>query len=118
MEKDTLVDLWEQLLEEGCVEAATGLLFDLFRFLHFVEAQWPPSVSPEHAETESEIREPRRAQVREVLMQLLDDEDGGALKSWYKLYCDDPAALQERVRQIARDKNYAHESGLWLDGIS
>lgn len=119
MEKNTLVKLWEELLEEACDEAATGMLCDLFRFLKYAEEQMlllETSIDPKYLNSLRDMREVQRPYLREILMELLEDEDGSELKSWYELYCDDLTAFRERARQFARDRNDAHESGIWKDG--
>jgi hypothetical protein len=115
MEKNTLVKLWEELLERACVEAAAGMLVDLFRFMNYAEKKWPAeeTIDPKFIETSRSFREHRWAHTREVLMDILEDEDGSELRVWCQLYCADPAAFRELARQFARDRNDAHESGLW-----
>lgn len=116
MEKDTLLELWEKLLDEGCDEAAAGLLCDLFRFLDYTETKWPATAPGTSEEADREMREGRWGQLREVLMELFDDGDGTKLKNWFQLYRNDIAAFRARARQFARGKNDIHDSGLWLDG--
>jgi hypothetical protein len=80
MEKDTLIQLWEDLMENACDEAAAGLICDQFRFLHYVETKWPTAVPAKYADTDKVMKEGRWINLREVLMVLLDDEGGTKLQ--------------------------------------
>jgi hypothetical protein len=113
--QSTFVKLFGELLDQGCDEAAAGLLCDLFRFLHFAEVGWTPESQPDLRETDAWLREARRVHLREDIMQLLDDQDGGKLQELYRLYRHDPVAFREHIVKLCREQNDVHDSGLWLD---
>ncbi len=116
MDDNPYVKLWKDQFTNACDEAAAGQLCDLFRMLHYAEVIWPSTeqtLDPEHLETSRALREHRAAELREVLMELLDDKDGHKLKSWFQLYCDNVAKFRARARKFACGKNVFHDNGLW-----
>jgi hypothetical protein len=95
-------ELWEKLLGSGRSHAARGLLHDLFDELTaLLEYEVPPTESPDTRELFDKVN----ARMREVLMSMIDDQDGNKLRTWLQLFRTDRVAFdmaaKSRVEEAA-----------------